>query len=137
MCQLQVNLLFAYITGNGVLLVWFVHHLLICLIVSASVFTFGKLFLQILFPCWCWSFGTFLLITVNSFLSLSSPEDMLIEFYREGKEGRETSTGCLLYTPCLGTEPAIQACALTRIQTHDFLIFRTVPQPTELLQPVL
>ena len=48
---------------------------------------------------------------------------------REGKKQwgeRKTSIGCLGYSQ-LGTEPATQACALTRKQTDDFSVFETEP----------
>ena len=56
---------------------------------------------------------------------------------REGREGeregekqrceRETSIGCLSHVPWLGTEPATQACALTRNQILNLLVCGKTP----------
>ena len=48
---------------------------------------------------------------------------------REGEKHRckrETSIGCLSYAPQPGTDPATQACALTRNETRDFLLCGTM-----------
>ena len=45
-----------------------------------------------------------------------------------GKRGRETSIGCLWYTPWLGTEPATQACVLMGVE--PFALWDCA-QPTE------
>ena len=44
---------------------------------------------------------------------------------------RETSIDCLPYIPLLGSELTTYACALTRNQTFDLLVYRTMLQPTE------
>ena len=62
---------------------------------------------------------------------------LLILERKEGKERernidvRETSIGCLLYTPQLGIEPATLECALTQNQTHNLLVYGMMLQPTE------
>ena len=53
---------------------------------------------------------------------------MFINF-REGE--REKHQLVVSDAPQQGTEPATQACALTGKQTHNILVHRTMPQPTE------
>ena len=51
---------------------------------------------------------------------------------REGEKHRckrETSIGCLSYAPQPGTDPATQACALTRNETCNLLLFRIMSNP--------
>ena len=63
----------------------------------------------------------------------------------EGRERRETllwreiSIGSLMYTPQLGVEPAIQACALTGNRTHNIGVGTTLQltKPTKPHQPGL
>ena len=38
------------------------------------------------------------------------------------------SISCFLHAPRPGTEPSTQACALTRDQTSDILLFRKMPR---------
>ena len=60
---------------------------------------------------------------------------LLIPEREEGREKerekhwyeRETSISCLLHTPWPGTEPATQACALTRNRTCDLSVCRMTP----------
>ena len=58
---------------------------------------------------------------------------MLIDFREREKHQleRERSISGLLHTLQLGTEPATQARALTRNQTHNLLACGTTLQPTE------
>ena len=65
-------------------------------------------------------------------LSSSSTEDVLIDFRERGTErGREAETAiiCLSPVPQWRTEPASQACALTRNPTWDLSAYRTMLQP--------
>ena len=52
---------------------------------------------------------------------------MCIDFIERGRKNhqceRETSIGCLPYTPWLGIEPATQVCALIDNQTHNLLVY--------------
>ena len=57
------------------------------------------------------------------FFSLHLKTCLLIS---ESGEGKETSIGCLLHVPQVGTEPASQACALTGSQTHDLSVYDTM-----------
>ena len=42
---------------------------------------------------------------------------------------RETSIGCLPYAPRLGIDPATSVCALTRYQTCNLSVHRTMLRP--------
>ena len=58
-------------------------------------------------------------------------KDMLLDFEREGKEGRETSIGCLSHAPRPGTEPLTYVCVLSGNRTHNLSVYRMMLQPTE------
>ena len=79
-------------------------------------------------------------IYIYIYIYIYIERDTYIYIYRERETDRqtdrhgcerETFIGYLSYMPQLGTEPATQACVLTRNETCDLSVYGMILQPTE------